>query len=89
MHPTLASSSLDMKRQAAGEVRLTHGQANSFLSMSKMEFSITLKGIPGGGVLSRFQFSSPKKMSFQTYTLPSPHPLSHDWPCKHTNNTTT
>ena len=40
----------------------------------------------GGGVLSRFQFYSPKKMSFQTYTLPSPHPLSHPWPCKHKAN---
>ena len=43
----------------------------------------------GGGVLSGFQFYSPKKMSFQTYTLPSPHPLSDPWPCKHKNNAIT
>ena len=66
-------------------VGLTHGHPNLFVSMSKMDFRIILNRIPRGGVcvLSRFQFYSPKKMSFQTYTLPSPHPLSHPWPCKH------
>ena len=94
-HPNEASSSLDMKRRAAGEVGLTHGHPKLFMFMSKMDLGFILQRIPRGVCVCvcvsslGFSFTHPKKMSFQTYTLPSPHPLSHSWPCEHKNNAIT
>ena len=46
MHPPEASSPLEMKKGAAGEVGLTHGHPNLFVSNGKMDERFILKHIP-------------------------------------------
>ena len=76
----LDSSYGDRTTEAAARL-ITVGSFTSNRASGSVEALV--KRIPRGGVSSLgFSFTHPKK-SFQTDTLPSPHPLSHPWSCKH------
>ena len=71
-----------------GGVGHTQGHPNLFVSMSKMDFENIFEAYSkgGGGCPLQVSVLLTQKKSFQTYTLPSPHPLVHPWPCKHKAN---